>query len=239
MTTEWVTNSDIAALKRFAGELHEREHELPAPNGRYMRALENLGRERLSKHFFMRDFMYSEISAVHGIPNIPDHPMVAIEAGKGLCRNLLEPLRNIFGQIVIRSAFRSTVVNGYGSKNKLNCSNNRINRAKHIWDDRDANGYIGATACIVIPRFSYSEWFRENGDWRPLAWFIHDKRDELPYSEMCFFSKNAAFNLTWREREPKQEIYSRDKGPKKYLTKRDWENHKDDHSECYSWFSEL
>lgn len=36
-----------------------------------VQALEELGRVRLSKHFFMRDFLYSEISQIEGIPNIP------------------------------------------------------------------------------------------------------------------------------------------------------------------------
>jgi hypothetical protein len=37
---------------------------------------------RLSPSFFMRDFLYSEIANFHGIPNIPDHPDKAIEAGR-------------------------------------------------------------------------------------------------------------------------------------------------------------
>lgn len=47
-----------------------------------VKALEDFGRVKLSKHFFMRDFLYSEISQVEGIPNIPDYPDRAIEAGR-------------------------------------------------------------------------------------------------------------------------------------------------------------
>ena len=47
-------------------------------------ALEAFGRERLSTHYFMRDFLYSEIAAVHGIPNVPDCPELAIP---DCCRN--------------------------------------------------------------------------------------------------------------------------------------------------------
>jgi len=36
----------------------------------------------------MRDFLYSEISNLHGIPNIPDDPDLAIEVGKHLCEEL-------------------------------------------------------------------------------------------------------------------------------------------------------
>ena len=73
--------------------------------------LEVLGRVRLSDHFFMRDFLYSEISNAYGIPNNPVDKNLAIEAGTNLCRNLLEPLREKFGHLSIRSAYRSPDVN--------------------------------------------------------------------------------------------------------------------------------
>ena len=82
----------------------------------------------------MRDFMYSEISAWHGIPNVPDNPDLAIEAGSALCKYLLEPLKDIFGHVSIRSAFRCAAVNDYGNKNGLNCASNEKDYARHIWD---------------------------------------------------------------------------------------------------------
>ena len=57
-----------------------------------VRGLEEFGRVRLSRSFFMRDFLYSDISNRHGIPNIPDDPDLAVAAGKRLCEELLEPL---------------------------------------------------------------------------------------------------------------------------------------------------
>ena len=33
--------------------------------------LERLGKTRLSRHFFARDFLYSEIGSFHAIPNLP------------------------------------------------------------------------------------------------------------------------------------------------------------------------
>ena len=163
-----------------------------------MKALEKLGRTRLSKSFFMRDFLYSEISNFYSIPNIPDDPDLAIAAGTNLCETLLEPLRDTFGGIAIRSAYRSREVNEFGNKHKLNCSTNEQNYADHIWDQRDADGYMGATACIVVKWFLPE--YEKTGDWRPLAWWIHD---HLPYSEMDFIPKLAAFNLTWYEKPKK------------------------------------
>ena len=242
-------------LKSFAEEVRVsvEQDQPPAPNARMLEALEAFGRERLSRHYFMRDFLYSEIAAVHGIPNVPDEPELAIEAGKGLCQHLLEPLRDVFGHVTIRSAFRSTTVNGYGNKHKLNCANNEHNFASHIWDHRDnkgcdkKDGIMGATACIVVPWFLDYPGYRDSKDnaWWPLAWFIHDNRDKLPYSEMEFYWQNAAFNLTWREKEPRHEIRSqsgcadaRDGGgySKQILTKPGLDNHEGDHGEHYPGF---
>ena len=185
------------------------------PNPPVFSALEAFGRVRLSQHFFMRDFLYSEIAAAHGIANVPDDAELAIEAGRGLCENLLEPLHSIFGHVTIRSAFRSANVNGFGSQHKgMNCSGNEANYGYHIWDHRDLRGCIGATACIVVPWFV--DWLEEHPDhdWRALAWFIHD---HLPYSEMVFFASNAV-NLTWSE-VPKRKIRRRwgPKGEKRVL----------------------
>ena len=165
------------------------------PNKPVLNALDAFGRQRLSKHYFMRDFLYSEIAEVHGIANVPDDAELAIKSGKALCRNLLEPLRHVFGHVTIRSAFRSANVNGFGNCRDMNCSSNKASAANHIWDHKDGDGFMGATVCIVIPDFV--DWMNEKAgrDWRVLAWFIHD---HLPYSEMVFFVQNAAVNLTWR-----------------------------------------
>ncbi|BBS17467.1 hypothetical protein [Aeromonas caviae] len=63
--------------------------------------LDKLGRVRLSKHFFMRDFLYSEIAVWNGFKNVPDFPDVAITYGRKLCEELLEPLQATFGVMVI------------------------------------------------------------------------------------------------------------------------------------------
>ncbi len=76
-----------------------------------VKSLENLGRVRLSKSFYMRDFLYSEISNFYGEPNIPDNPDLAIEACSHLCEELLEPLNDTFGRITIFSGYRSPSVN--------------------------------------------------------------------------------------------------------------------------------
>jgi hypothetical protein len=192
-------------------------------NTQTVKALEELGRVRLSQNFFMRDFLYSEISQIESIPNIPDDPELAILAGKNLCERVLEPIQDSLGRICIRSAYRACAVNAKGAENKnqYNCSSNESNYAKHIWDVRDSDGYMGATACIVVPAFiSYYELTQ---DWTALAWWIHDRIDA--YAQMTFFPKYAALNISWHENsDTAKSIYSYAINPhtgKKYELYRD------------------
>jgi hypothetical protein len=97
--------------------------------------LTEFGRVRLSKRFFMRDFLFSDIASIHGFNNVPDDPDLAITVGTRLCEDLLEPLQDTFGRIAIRSAFRSVEVNGYGNdmqrakKAGYTCASNPANYA--------------------------------------------------------------------------------------------------------------
>ncbi len=191
-----------------------------------VRALEELGRVRLSKSFFMRDFLFSDIAAIHGLSNIPQDPDLAIAAGTRLCEELLEPLQDRFGRIAIRSAYRSCEVNQLGNEKGFNCARNEANYAGHIWDRRDQEGRMGATACVIVPRF----WdaFQGQGDWQKLAWWIHDN---LPYSSLYFFPKLWAVNIQWRE-DPERRIDSY-VAPKGCLTKPGMANHKGSHQNEY------
>lgn len=191
--------------------------------------LEDFGRTRLSRSFFMRDFLYSEIANAHGIPNLPADPELAIAAGRRLCEELLEPLNATFGRIAVRSAYRSEAVNRFGNEHGLNCASNEANYASHIWDRRDEEGRMGATASIVIPWFA--DRYAEGADWRSLAWWIHD---HLPYSKLHFFPKPAAFNIQWRE-DPERRINSYIP-PKGCLTRPGDPEHDGDHSSWYPGF---
>lgn len=202
--------------------------------------LEELGRVRLSKSFFMREFLYSEISQIEGISNIPDDPELAIAAGKKLCENVLEPIQNALGRISIRSAYRSCKVNQRGAEKDWNCASNEANYAHHIWDVKDKNGFMGATACIVVT--SFIPYYEQTHDWTALAWWIHDQIKA--YSAMDFFSKYAAFNISWHE-DPKyqKKIWSYVENPhtsqkRGYLTKEGMENFSGSHKQFYQAFIE-
>jgi hypothetical protein len=191
--------------------------------------LEELGRVRLSRSFFMRDFLHSEIAAWHGFKNVPDHPDETIAVGRMLCEQLLEPLQETFGRIHVRSGYRSPEVNRFGNENKLNCASNEANYAHHIWDYPDSQGKRGATACIVIPWLV--DHIEKGGSWTDMAWWIHD---HLPYSSLYFFPKLAAFNINWHE-APIRRIDSY-APPKGCLTRPGMANHAGSHADQYEGF---
>ena len=157
-----------------------------------MWSLETLGRVRLSRHFFMRDFLYSEIGNFHQIQNIPGNPDLAIETGRAFCETLLDPLEETFGRIGVRSGYRSPELNRFGNENRLNCARNTHPLECHIWD-RGTGGDRIAGASLVIPWFA--DQYALGRDWRDLAWWMYD---HLPFSEIFFFPKLCAFNLSWR-----------------------------------------
>lgn len=200
--------------------------------------LTELGRERLSEHFFMRDMLYSEVANFHGLQNIPEDPALALQAGRQLCEQVLEPLHRAFGCVVVRSAYRSALVNDFCFRQRKPggtdyfCSDNEYNRARHIWDQRDAEGFLGATASIVIPW--YLPRYEESGDFRPLAWWI---RDNLPgYAEASFYPWLCAFNIRWYEGPSKRAITYHDGREGGLLTESGMENFEGDHGALYPGF---
>lgn len=169
--------------------------------------LDKLGRTRLSEHFQFRQFLYSEIAAAFGIPNIPDDPQLAIQTGTKLCKEILEPVIAAFGPIIVRSGFRSAMLNQFGNENGLMCAANEKNFAYHIWDHRDADGNAGAAACIIVP--ALNEGRAGLSSWQDLASWIDNNLD---YHRLTFFARDNAFNIGWHE-NPRREIYSRTPEP--------------------------
>jgi len=161
-----------------------------------MWSLETLGRVRLSKYFYMREFLYSEIGNFHALQNIPDDPDLAIERGRAFCTALLDPLEETFGRVAVRSGYRSAALNAFGNENRLNCARNDYPLECHIWD---LPGTSVAGASIVIPWFA--DQFDAGRDWRDMAYWLYD---HLPFAEAWFFPKLCAFNLSWRPETPRR-----------------------------------
>lgn len=75
--------------------------------------------------------------------------------------------------------YRSKELNQICNEKGHNCG--KDNAASHTWDELKVEK-MGAMACIVV--HWYLDLYEETGDFRPLAWYIHD---HLPYSSMSFF----------------------------------------------------
>ena len=120
----------------------------------------------------------------------------------------------------------------------LGQAGNRLGDVREMlrtWDPLDKRVLMGATACIVIPWFMRR--YEEGTPWQAMAWWIHDHRDRLPYSEMCCYPVYAAFNIRWYAGDPEHKIKSRMQP--RLLTKPGCENHLKDHSPGYPGFPEL
>ncbi|MEM9579579.1 MAG: hypothetical protein AAF891_02750 [Pseudomonadota bacterium] len=161
-----------------------------------MWSLETLGRVRLSKYFYMREFLYSEIGNFHRLQNIPDNPDLAIERGRAFCTALLDPLEETFGRVAVRSGYRASSLNRFGNENRLNCARNDYPLECHIWDLPEVEI---AGASVVIPWFA--DHYEAGRDWRDLAYWLYD---HLPFAEVWFFPKLCAFNISWRPSSPRR-----------------------------------
>lgn len=199
-------------------------------------ALTTFGRERLSDNFFMRDMLYSEVGNLHGVPNIPENPELALLAGRQLATKILEPLTQAFGHIAIRSAYRSPTLNAFCHDLHKSgdvaswCDCNEQAAAHHIWDRRDAQGFLGATATVVVP--SYIDHYERTGDYRSLGWWM---RDNLPdYADILFFRHLGAFNIRWYEGPPTKQIAFADPPLREPLTAIGAPDFEGDHSSSYA-----
>ena len=155
-----------------------------------MRALEELGRVRLSENFFMRDFLHSEIASFYGIPNIPDDPDLAIEAGS-------RPLRRVPRAAPARGSAASRSARPTARPRSTTSATSTSSTADRTSPTTPATSGIGATpAARSAPARRSSSTpssptIERTGHWEALAWWIHD---HLPYDDIEFFPKFAAFN---------------------------------------------
>jgi hypothetical protein len=199
-------------------------------------ALTELGRVRLSEHFFMREMLYSEVANLHAVPNIPEDPAAAIFAGEQLCQRVLEPLRKAFGHVAVRSAYRSPTVNDFCHQRYQQgdvacfCSDNGYNAARHIWDRRDDKGFAGATASVVLP--AHIEHFERTRDWQSLGWWIRDHIAD--YEEVIFMPWLCAFNIRWYEGPRSRAIRYSDGTRREVLTEAGAPGFDGDHADKYA-----
>lgn len=96
-------------------------------------------------------------------------------------------------------------------KTGYTCTSNEANYVGHIWDRRDADGFLGATACVVVP--SFWEVRQEPGTWLTLARWVHENH---AHAGLFFFPTYWAFNISWSENSSAEgtiKSYAEPKGP--------------------------
>lgn len=91
--------------------------------------MEKKQREHLSPHFILYEFTRSGMAQEKGLSNDPN--LEQRKALTALCDNILEPLRQQFGPIVISSGFRSQQVNSLvgGVKNSQHLTGEAVDIA--------------------------------------------------------------------------------------------------------------
>jgi hypothetical protein len=198
--------------------------------------LTEFGRQRLSDNFFMREMLYSEVGNFYGVPNIPENPERALAVGRQVATRLLEPLKQAFGHVSIRSAYRSPTLNAFCNDLFQRgdaacwCTDNEKNAARHIWDRLDSNGYLGGTVTVFLPL--YLAHYEQTGDFCPLAWWICDHVTD--YAEVFFFRKLCAFNIRWYQGPSEKEIWFLDPPRRELLTRTGLDGHAGEHSALYA-----
>lgn len=114
-------------------------------------ALESLGRVRLSPSFFIREVLYSEIPSHDGVANVLEEPDLAIENGKRLCEEFLEPLQVTFARACVRSVYRSREVNALRNEKGHNCGSNAQMCAFQLMDRGLKYGRNAVTSVRNVP----------------------------------------------------------------------------------------
>lgn len=56
----------------------------------------------------------------------------------------------------------------FGHERRVNCARNEAKLVYHIWDYRNADGHMGAVACVVLP--SLTDRSKSGEEWRNFAW---------------------------------------------------------------------
>ena len=129
---------------------------------------------KLSDHFFLNELTKSDTAIRHDIDNTPS--MQVIENLQDLVDNVLQPLREKFGPIVVTSGYRSPAVNKAigGSTTSDHCHGYAADFEVLGMDNRELALYIQDN------NFKFKQLILEFYDGRPDSGWVH-----------CSFQKDA------------------------------------------------
>lgn len=141
-------------------------------------------RQRVSKNFILRDFLYSSTADYFGISNKPsDHPEQVFKSAKALAETLLEPILEKFGRFFITYGYSSRKILDTMFPNSSPHSSN-----PHQWDRGTYGTEVYARVDIVplcvldgeVSPEEFIQWVMDNTDidllmfWRHSSTFCMD-----------------------------------------------------------------
>lgn len=153
-------------LPLFSEQFPENRRGRPTPE-----QYEALARVRLSKHYILRDFLFSTECAARGLTNYPEDPDMVIRAGKALCEKVLEPIRERWGHVFITFGHQSREGIEWGWS-KARREANRHSSSPHQFDRRTFGNLVYAR-CDVLPicvedgklsKYEFGRWVMSNLD---------------------------------------------------------------------------
>ena len=153
-------------LPLFSERFPENRRGQPTPE-----QYEALARVRLSKHYILRDFLFSTECAARGLSNYPEDPDMVIRAGKALCEKVLEPIRERWGHLITTFGYQSREGIEWGWS-KARRESNRHSSSPHMWD-RKCWGEAIYARCDILPicvedgevsKHEFGRWLMHNLD---------------------------------------------------------------------------
>lgn len=131
---------------------------------------------RLSKHFILRDFLYSTEASLMGLANHPEDLDMVIRAGKALCEKVLEPITEQFG--------RPAITYGYACRDAIEAGyeiTNPKSSAPHQWDRGTFDDEVYARVDILpfcvedglVSKHGFGRWLMYNLDIDLLQQWTH------------------------------------------------------------------
>lgn len=152
-------------------------------------------RTRLSKHFILREFLYSSDSEFRGLSNMVDDREAVIRAGKAMCLNILEPITERFG--------KPFVTFGYQAKNGIEADWSSAKRkdkprssSPHCWDRKTFGDLIYCRVdilpvCVEDGEVSKHEFGQ---------YLMHNLNVDL----LMTFKRSNTFCITYSEYRPRR-----------------------------------
>ena len=135
---------------------------------------------KLSKNFYLKEFVISQVAERHGYRNEPNEKQ--IENLRLLCVNVLQPLREfIKDSIFINSGFRSFDVN-VAVGGRFNSQHLEGKAADFIVHSLDLVDVFN----IVLQQLSYDQLIFEFGKWIHVSWNGDKNRKDVMISKKVY-----------------------------------------------------